>query len=141
MSENPFSNPGSAGSGVTWGDHKGRLLVIEPKSVEQGIKTSFGDADAVRADVHVIDGPSPESFEDTLVFPKLLQSQLRSKLGQKVLGRLTTGQQKPGQSPPWLIAEPTADDIAAGTAWLNARQASTFAAPATAAPAAGQPPF
>lgn len=135
MSENPFAAPASA-SGISWEGLKGRLLVIEPISVEKGIKTAFGDTDAVRATVHVIDGDT-ETYEDTLVFPRVLQSQLAPKVGSMVLGRVGQGQAKPGQSAPWLIVDPSEADVAAGKAWLSTRQKSTFAAPA----AAGAQPF
>lgn len=140
MSTNPFAAPASA-SGIEWKNLLGRLLVIEPHSVEKDIPTSLGPKDAVRADVHVIDG-TPESHADVLVFPRVLISQLSPKVGEKVLGRLGQGNAKPGQSAPWLILDATEADVAAGVAWLEARKSNTFAAPAATAPAAsGQPPF
>lgn len=133
---NPFTAPAPATGGITWADHLGRLLVIEPAATET-IKTTFGDNEAIRADVHVLDGPDPGTFEDTLIFPKVLAAQLRPRIGAMVLGRLGQGQAKPGQSAPWLILEPTDADTAAAVAWLTARRAGTFAAPATGA----EPPF
>ena len=98
--------------GITWADHKGALLIIEPLSVETGIKTSFGDADAVKANVHVLTGPdTAETFDDCLVFPKLLASQLRSQIGKKVVGRLGNGVAKPGQSAPWILEAAGAEDL------------------------------
>jgi hypothetical protein len=128
-----FATPAAPGSGVVWADLAGRLLLIEPHSVEQGIKTSFGDATAVRADVHVLDG-EPADYLDTLVFPKVLGSQLAKSLGQQVLGRLGQGAAKPGQSPPWLLLAPDANDTAIANAWVAARTA--VVAPAAPAPAA-----
>lgn len=136
MSTNPFAAPATA-SGIDWKANLGRLLVIEPHSVETAVPTSLGDKDAVRATIHVIDGPDPESYPDVLVFPRVLQGQLRTKVGEKVLGRLGQGQAKPGQSAPWVIQEASEADVAAGVAWLEAQKSSTFAAPA----AAGAPPF
>lgn len=139
MSTNPFAAPASA-SGIQWSDLLGRLLVIEPKGVEKGIQTSLGAKDAVRADVHVIDGDNPESHDDVLIFPRVLISQTASKVGEKVLGRLGQGQAKPGQSAPWMVQAPTEADIAAGMAWLEARKNNTFSAPSSA-PGVGTPPF
>jgi len=135
---NPFAAPASA-SGIQWADLLGRLLVIEPKALEKDIQTTLGAKDAVRADVHVIDGASPESHDDVLIFPRVLISQTSSKVGEKVLGRLGQGQAKPGQSAPWTIQAPSEADIAAGMAWLEARKNNTFAAPA--ATGVGAPPF
>ncbi len=129
MSQDPFTSPGSAGAGIAWADYNGALLLIEVHALETGIKTTFGDTDAIRADVVVIDGEDKgERYDDTLVFPKILQSQLRSKVGQKVLGRLGQGTAKPGQSAPWILAEATEEDKKDGVAYLTG-QMSTAQAP------------
>lgn len=118
-----FASPSSPSGGITWADHKGSLLLIEPLAAETGIQTSFGSADAVRANVYVLDGPGAgQEHPDTLVFPKLLQSQLKGQIGAKVLGRLGQGNAKPGQSAPWLLEEATADDIAKAEAWVKTNQ-------------------
>lgn len=127
-----FATPSAPSSGIKWENHKGALLVVEPLSFESGIQTSFGVADAVKANINVIDGPGAgETFDDCLVFPKLLTAQLKNQIGQKVLGRLTQGQAKPGQSAPWLLAEASTDDIAKAEAWVaqNAKASVTSAAP------------
>lgn len=124
-----FASPGTPGSGIQLADHLGALLLVEVIGVESGIKTTFGDSDAIKANVHVIDGPgSGTSYEDTLIFPKVLQSQLRKSVGQKVLGRLGQGQAKPGQSAPWLLNEATAEDVAKAEAWVAQHAPSVTAA-------------
>lgn len=117
--------------GITWADHSGRLLIIEPLSVESGIKTSFGDADAVKANVIALTGPdTAETYDDCLVFPKLLASQLRSQIGHKVVGRLGNGVAKPGQSAPWILEPASADDLEKAKAYLSkAKPTVTSAAP------------
>src|SRR5690606_13147840 len=100
-----------------------------------GIKTAFGEADAVRADVTVLDGPQAGTeYLDTLIFPKMLAGQLKGTAGtgQLVLGRLTTGVAKPNQSPPWLLAEATPEDQQLGERYLASR------APQTSQPAPAQ---
>lgn len=122
MSDNPFAAPAEA-SGFSPKDHNGRLLLIEPKSIERDIKTDYGVTDAISADVAVIDGPdAPDTYPDSLIFPKVLQSQLSSKIDEKVLGRLTQGEAKPGQSPPWKLDPATPDDIAVGKRYLDYRE-------------------
>jgi hypothetical protein len=114
-----FSNPAAPSSGIKWDDHKGALLVIEPKEFEANIPTTYGFADAVKADVYVIDGPGAGSgYNDTLVFPKLLVSQLKAGVGTKILGRLGQGTAKSGQSAPWLLEAATPADQATGEKWL-----------------------
>lgn len=133
MDNNPFAAPAPPSSGVKWDDLNGRLLLIEPKTAETGIATAFGDTDAIRADIAVLDGDGKgDTYPDALVFPKVLQSQLRQQLGQKVLGRLGQGVGKPGQSPPWLLEAATPDDQQTGIRYLEWRQQNTLAAPAPA---------
>lgn len=127
-----FEQPAAPGGGIKWEDVKGALVLIEPTSFESQVNTSFGAADAVKANVHVIDGPGAgDSYADTLIFPKLLVSQTKGMIGKKVLGRLGQGQGKPGQSAPWLLNEASADDIAKAEAWVtqNTQPAVTSAAP------------
>lgn len=141
---NPFAAPAAASGGLDLKTNIGRLLIIEPTSVEDGIQTSYGATSAVRANVTVVDTPNgAEVHEDTLIFPRVLQSQLKTRIGQKVLGRLGQGQAKPGQSAPWIIQDPTEGDIQAGVTYLNQQAASGFQAPATGSTgaAAATPPF
>lgn len=128
MSE--FVSAAPPSGGITWADHKGALMILEPLSVEAGIKTAFGDADAVKANVHVLTGPdTADEYADCLVFPKLLASQLRSQIGNKVVGRLGQGSAKPGQSAPWLLEEASAEDIEKAKAFLSKTSVTTAAAP------------
>ena len=139
MTTNPFAAPAPAAGGVTWETLNGSLLIIEPNGVEEDIQTVHGPATAVRATVHVVDGTTAgEVHADTLVFPKVLIGQLRSKIGQRVLGRLGQGNKKPGQSAPWVLQEATPADIQAGTEYLTRYQSGQFTTPAADAAA---PPF
>lgn len=64
----------------------------------------------------VLDGEHKgEVHDDVLIFPRVLQSQLAAAVGAAdpaVVGRLGQGTAKPGKSAPWLLAEPTPDDLA-----------------------------
>lgn len=114
-----FASPGTASGGVDFTDLNGRLLLVNVHGQEHGVKTSFGDKDPIRATITVLDGPdADDEHEDTLIFPSVLIGQLRSRIGQKVLGRLGQGSAKPGQKPPWLLNEATPADVELGKAWL-----------------------
>ena len=106
----PFSKP-AAGGKFTAADHKGKLLLITPTSYEQGIATTFGDKDAVKANIVVIDEGNPsgsEVIEDALLFGGVLIGQTKSFVGKGlVLGRLGQGTAKKGQNAPWLLEDPT----------------------------------
>lgn len=135
MTANPFAAPAPASGGVDLKTLNGALLIIKPHSVEENIKTSFGDSSAVRADLYVVDGPNGgDAHEDTLLFPKMLQGQLKSRIGQLVIGRLGQGQAKPGQSAPWILQDATAADIAAGAAFWEQRQSGQFSQPSATVP-------
>lgn len=117
-----FAQPSAPSGGITWADHNGHLLLIEPESFESGFKTSFGDADVVKATITDID--SGDVYDDGLIFPKLLVSQTKSQLGAKVLGRLGQGQAKPGQSAPWLLNEANEADITKAEEFVKNRASS-----------------
>jgi len=131
-----FEKPAAA-SGIQWAEHKGRLLLVEPHSVESDVQTSLGPKDAVRADITVLDGNgAPQEYRDVLIFPRVLIGQTRSMIGKKVLGRLGQGQAKPGQSAPWRIDDPTDADIQIATAYVQKRDQNRFTTPAQS-----EPPF
>jgi hypothetical protein len=114
-----FAAPAAA-SGIEWSELNGSLLIVEPREVVKDINTVHGVTDAVRADVTVLDGDQAgKKYDDTLIFPKVLQSQLASRIGQKVLGRLGQGQAKPSQNPPWMITPATPEDEQKAIAYLS----------------------
>lgn len=120
-----FATPAAPSGGLDFKALHGALLLIDVLAVEDHVPTVHtkpGEkSPAVRANVTVLDGDQAnETFEDTLIFPKILQSQVRARVGQKVLGRLTQGQAKPGQSAPWQLAEATQADITVAEAWVAA---------------------
>ena len=117
----PFNKP-TPSDGIKWAPLKGALLIIEPLSVETGIKTVHGDASAVKANVSVVTGDLAGTvYNETLIFPKLLQSAVKGSLGGMVLGRLGQGYPKPGQSAPWVLEDATgnAGDVKAAEAFLS----------------------
>lgn len=123
-----FASPSAPSGGITWADHLGHLLLIEPESFESGFKTSFGDADVVKATISDID--SGDVYDDGLIFPKLLVSQTKSQIGAKVLGRLGQGQAKPGQSAPWILEPASEEDIATAEKWLTEKKPTVTSAAA-----------
>jgi hypothetical protein len=115
-----FSQPAEATGGIEWGPLNGALLIIQPTEIVKDIQTVHGLRDAVRATITVVDGTTAgEVHEDTLVFPKVLVSQLKSRIGQNVLGRLGQGAAKPGQKPPWTLNPGSSQDEQAALAVLT----------------------
>src|SRR5262245_16025864 len=123
-----FATPASA-TGIDWSTLDGALLIFDVVEVVHDIHTNFGTTNAVRATVTPVDGPSAgAAYQDTLVFPKVLQSQLAPNIGKKVLGRLGHGQSKPGQSPPWILSEATEADTKAAAEFIAAELAGRLTA-------------
>ncbi len=120
-----FAAPASTG-GIDLKAANGHLLLITPLSVEEGINTVHGPTSAIRADI--VDLDSGDEFTDVLVFPKVLQGQLRSQIGKKVLGRLGQGIAKPGQSAPWTLNAFTPADVKTAEAYIAKQQTPQFAA-------------
>lgn len=120
MSQNdPFSAPGSSNFDIP--EYKGNLLLITPLAFETEVKTTFGEKDAVRADIVILDGEDgPEAHDDVLIFPLVLIGQTKGRVGKgMVLGRL--GQRepsKPGQNPAWALEDPTDEDKQAARDYL-----------------------
>lgn len=127
---NPYAAPAAPGSGdrVEWADHNGALMLFEVLGTKEGIATQHGTADAVAVNVAVLDGDHKgDQHRDVLVFPKVLCSQLRPSVGQKVLGRLGQGERKAGKSAPWMLLAPTEADVATAQKFeaYVAKQAAT----------------
>lgn len=125
-----FAAPAAPSGGIELKEHLGSLLLVEVLAQEHGVNTAHGPADPVRANIAVIEGTKAgETYDDALLFPKVLISQLKGQVGQKVLGRLGQGTAKPGQSAPWVLNEATPEDIAKAEAWVqqNAKPAVTSA--------------
>lgn len=107
----------------------GALLRIDVLEALSDVQTSFGASNPVRCNLAVLDGPlKAQTFDDALVFPRVLISQLKPSVGKVVVGRLGRGTAKPGQSAPWTLTAPTDDDIATARkydAHIAAQEAKT----------------
>jgi hypothetical protein len=89
-------------------DHVGSLCIFEVNEVLEEFVTSMGPGTAVKAAITVVDGPGKGDFyEEALLFGRRVVPQLRSKVGGVVLGTITKGTAKPGQSAPYQIEAAT----------------------------------
>lgn len=88
----PFGRPSGPGDKFDNHDHKGRLLIIYPKSYNPAATTSKGVNACADADIIVVDAPPqpdgrPLIFHDAKIFGNLAKS-VRDSVGSKCLGRL-----------------------------------------------------
>jgi hypothetical protein len=129
-----FSAP-AAGSVLKPAEIENHLLVVEPIEYIESMPTQMGTSDAVRCTVHDI--TLKTTHEEVLWFSTVLVGSLRSRIGAKVLGVMTKGIAKPGQSAPWILqdASNVPDAVKAAQDYLVATAPTT--AP-TATPEADQ---
>jgi hypothetical protein len=110
--EDNFSQP-AAGSKFRPADYQGHLLLVWPTEYRSGIKTDYGESDAVAARVVVLDGENGhEEHDNVLFFQGALIGTLKPSVGSSkpVLGRLSRGTSKPGQSAPFILTPFTEED-------------------------------
>jgi hypothetical protein len=141
MDERTIGKPGTPGGNFEYEPLNGALLLIDVIKVEDHIPTMHtkpGEkSPAVRCDLYVLDGAhAGDEHIDSLIFPKILQAQLRRSVGQRILGRLGQGERQPGKNPPWTLREATSGDYATADRWVASRRTVTSAQPVDE-----QPPF
>lgn len=127
--EDNFSQP-AAGSKFKPADYQGHLLLVWPTEYRTGIKTDYGESDAIAARVVVLDGDNGyEEHDNVLFFQAALIGTLKPSVGngKPVLGRLGRGTSKPGQSAPFILTPFTEEDAKAARAYFAQDQ---FDAPA-----------
>ena len=114
--DDDFGGP-SERSNFKLSEHVGALLLITPKSLEEGIETTFGEADAIKADIVILTTnkgkPLAEPVEESnaLIFQRVVIGQLTDLIGnRRALGRISMGVAKKGQSAPFLIDQPEESD-------------------------------
>lgn len=126
-----FSTPAPPSGGFAMKDHLGSLILVEVLATKEGLQTANGPADVITGNVAVLDGSGAgDTYDDTILFGKVVYGQLKNSVGQKVLGRVAQGTAKGNQSPPWILNEASAEDIAKAEKWVadNAKPAVTSAA-------------
>lgn len=108
----PFNDPAAGGTKIT--EFEGRLILITPTGYEESISTAYGEKDAVRANVVVVDEKTPQASErhdDVLIFQGNLIGATKRFVGKgMVIGRLGKGEAKKGQSEPWILTTATDEE-------------------------------
>lgn len=123
-----FRDPQSGGDKLPLDDLKGSLLLFSVHEQMAEMQTSFGVATPIRADVAVLDGARKgETFVDALIFPRVLQGNLRGSIGEMVIGRLGKGTAKAGQSAPWILEAASDADKQVGEKYLAYAEAKAAA--------------
>jgi hypothetical protein len=103
-------------TGFVKDDHGDHLLAfVEPRAEEAS--TSFGESTAARCSFVVcLDDRSVTA--DVLLFGSVIVPRVTGTESEIVVGRLGKGLAKPGRSAPWLLDDPTDDDLTKVEAFL-----------------------
>jgi hypothetical protein len=117
----PFSTPPPPGGGIDYSELKGSLLLVSVRADEPAVPTKYGPADAIRADVDVLDGANRgDHNDDVLMFGKVIYNQLKRSVGGKILGRLGQLPAVGSNNPAWVLEDATEADKAIARAHLAA---------------------
>ena len=94
-----FRDPTTGGDKLPLDELRYPLLLFSVHEQMPEMQTSFGVATPIRADVAVLDGARKgEAFADALIFPRVLQGNLRGAIGEMVIGRLGKRTTRPSAS-------------------------------------------
>lgn len=130
----------------------GRLLCINPTAIQEDAPhMSGGTKPRVTADVAILDGATPFDFGGSekknrpnsmrvtrlpylirgmWIQETLLVQQLRSRIGKGVVvGRLAMGQATNGNNAPWVINDPTPEEVEYVRSWLTAKATGQWTNP------------
>lgn len=122
----------------TAAEHHGNLLVFFPTEIRRGIKTSNGDADAVSCS-RVVNLDTGRVLHNTLIFGTALVPNIGGGAPDGiVLGRLSQGEGKPGQSKPWILQPHDENDLRRAQDWLARDAQGQLAQPTVPPTSAGQ---
>jgi hypothetical protein len=143
LSTPAFNQPGAGGDKFEPSLYGGALLLVYPHKYVTGIPTKFGEADAVEADIVILDrngqDGQPIRLNSTMIFQNKMVGQVKGSVGGMVLGRLTQGLNTKG-NPPWELADYTPADAQWATAYIAQHPAVSQPSQTQSAPAPVQAP-
>lgn len=110
-----FARGSKTGDGAKIKDDMGAAVLVRPKEFIQGMKTSQGLSDCVRADWVVLDGPNQGAVrKDSLIFNQVLISSLEDLPGTAtpfLVGVVGMGEAKGGKNAPLLFLDPQPEHV------------------------------
>lgn len=113
--DDPFSDPAEGGS---LDEFKGLVVIIKPKAVTKKASKfpvkgdPTGLIDVVSCEIIAVDGPEPGKTVETTSYSGSLNTQIKSKVGSLVIGKL--GKKKFDLGMGWNLEPATAEDRIAG---------------------------
>ena len=98
------------GGGFDKAAHEDDLLAFVSPTSEL-TNTTYGESTAARC-VYVVALDQSEVFEDVLLFGAALAPRLYESTETIVVGLLVKGEAQPGRNAPWLLEDPTDEELA-----------------------------
>ncbi len=105
------------GERIALRDLEGSVVVMVAAEYVASIDTQNGTTDAVRVTIHDISGS--KTYEDQLIFARVIVNGLKEKVGTPVLGIVSKGKAKPGKSSPWILTTATEAQKAAAAEYMG----------------------
>jgi hypothetical protein len=114
-----FGKPKASSSDFQLADHLGDLVCVVNPSYTV-VDTKYGvDTPAILAEALVVLEPAPvRAFEDVMLFGRAVVPSLRDA-EPLTLAVVEQGEARSGQNPPWLLAEPSAEQEARAEALMT----------------------
>ena len=108
----------SAGDGerVSLRDLEGSVVVLIAEEYIASLETANGVTDCVKCKIHDI--TSSKTYEDQLIFARVIVNGLKDKIGSPVLGVVSKGAAKAGKSAPWVLMTATEAQKAAAADYM-----------------------
>jgi hypothetical protein len=116
MSKFSIGKP-AKGGGFDKAAHEGELLAFVSPTDEL-TNTAYGESTAARC-AYVVNLDKLEVFEDVLLFGAALAPRLYESTETIVAGRLVKGEAQPGRNAPWLLEDPTDEELGVAEAFFE----------------------
>jgi len=125
-----FSKPGSTSDMFALRDYVDELILFQPLELTEVNTIYAADTPMVVCNITVLTGPDEgKQIASAGIFNKLVLGQMKTELGNNVLGRVGRGKAKAGQDAPFLIVDPTKQDLAIAEKFFAPKRGSKAAAP------------
>ena len=110
------STGASDGERIALRDLEGSVVVMVAKEYVAAIETANGTSDAISVTIHDVSGG--RTYEQQLIFARVLVNGLKNKIGIPVLGVVGKGTAKAGKSSPWVLHSATEAQATAGSEYM-----------------------
>jgi hypothetical protein len=113
---------GGGGSGAKFPDHLGHTLMFVNNEERRDVKTKYGTNDSVAFSEYLVCVTDDVVYRDHLTFAVVMVGDILAN-PRVAYGTLGRGEERGGQSAPWLLFDLDADEQEKAAAWWDAHAA------------------